>query len=138
MLITYDSSIPDALLPLVKERFAKVLPYFPKWAYEITIAYGDENADGAALSCHADYSYRFIRINVFPYWFDEIDWDVILFHEIMHALFTPYTLRIERLIAAFVADDNLRKYITQELTDGEESVAQDMAYLARSLTTYKK
>lgn len=137
MIITYDDTIPPPFLPIVKERFDKILGFFPTWCHEIIIEYSNDSSHESALSCKSDYPYRYIKIFIYDYWFQERDWDILLFHELMHSILTPLTLKIERAIDSYITDQDTKKYISQELIDAEEAVCQDLAKLSRDLTKYR-
>jgi hypothetical protein len=138
MDIIYDSSIPEPLLPLIRERVSQVTPFFPTWCHEVNVLYESDSSSDAMLSCKSNYSYRFVNITVYDYWFKEPDWQLALLHELLHVLLSPYTFRVERLIETFITDTEVKKYITNELVDAEEFVAQDSAYLLRKLTKLNK
>lgn len=139
MILTYAQDIPSDLLPLIKERVDTVKDLFPDWCLNVVVMYSSDNPHGYVLSCNSEYGYRFIQLHVYDLFFNDLDWRHSLIHEIMHAYFAPHTSQIWAIIKLLGPEDKLGDYIDHQLTQSEESVAQDLATFAMKLTkNYQK
>lgn len=134
MTITYDSDIPEDFLPIIKPRIQKVSDLFPNWCLNVVVMYNSENPNGYTLSCHCDYAYRFVQIHLYDLFFKDIDWEHSLLHEIIHAYCAPHTTQIWSIVELLGPEDRLGEYIKHQLTQSEESIAQDLATFAKKLT----
>ena len=129
MTYEYDKSIPEALLPLIKERFETVKDFFPGWCSVVTITYAPDNSNNYVLSCAPNYSYRFAEIVVYPLFFEDKTWFHTLLHELTHVCLAPFTHEVHALLHTMSFDEKTTDYIHHHLVNGEESVSQDLAVL---------
>ncbi len=133
MNFTFNKEIPSVLMPVIHERIEFIRPYLPGWVEEVNIFFITENPDGNELSCNPQYDYRFLQIHIYPPFLDSTDWKQALLHETQHAIFRPFSEKVERILNSFVIDEPLKSFLKQEIQAAEESVAQDQSYLLRKV-----
>jgi hypothetical protein len=138
MKITYNRSVPEALIPILDERFRHIKEAFPKWCHELIVSYEHDNPEGNTLTADGVFEYRYAEICVYDFFFNDIHWEESLMHELMHIMFSPYTKRVERVLNTLLSETPIANYIKSELLSEEEGVAQDFAVFANYLTNTKK
>lgn len=126
MIVTYDKSVNESILPLVKSRLEKYLFLIPDWCQNVLIFFKTHNPDGDSLACSTSFHYRFTHINVYPTFFDDDQWEISVIHEMIHILQSPYTNKVESMIEKFVPP-SIAEYLVEELIKEEEGITQDMA-----------
>lgn len=138
MVINYSSNIPEPLKPIIESRIETVRTLFPKWCQDVTIFYEKENPNDFVVAVNSQYYYRYLQIDIYQEFFNDKTWFMTLVHEIMHAIFRPYTAKTEQLIEHCIGNEAFKAYITKDLSDAEEAVTQDSADFVMELTKLVK
>lgn len=134
MKITYHNSLPETLVPIIKERVETIKNLMPNWCNQLVIMYSSDNPEGYTLSCKSEYHYRFVQLWVYDLFFFDDEWQSSLVHEIMHAICAPYSTQAWQIVNMMELPEGVQTYLENQLRNAEESLAQDMADFVSKLT----
>ena len=133
--ILYDSKMPAEILPTVQrhvERFTWVLP---PWLQFVSVRWcgeAQENPDHNIADCGVSYQYRSARINIYPSWLEETEYDRAdtVLHELLHiplAVLADYARERIKEVVPDVEAPKFHKMLVDEVTQRCESVVTDLA-----------
>lgn len=116
------------------ETFGEVADLFPSWCEDLTIFYETSECLETIVTCQPKHEYRFMAITVRPLFFEQKDDGLsALIHEIQHALVRPYIARVDKIIHRFIDNETISHYLTDELTEAEEAICEDLTRFAQKL-----
>lgn len=135
MKITIDTSVPEALIPIIEERFTSLAHFCPGWCNNLVIVYSHDNPGHVVLSCASEYKYRFMQVCVYDLFFREPEWEEVVLHEFAHGIAAPYSNEWEKLLELSGIPEDIKQYATRQMADAEEAFATDLADFATKVLT---
>lgn len=128
MRITWNENIQPEHKERIAEMIAELEWLIPGWVQEMPINVWSSDDHDKVMSVEPDYSYRFVRLNVFSNWLNQNKEEQFrqMIHEIVHIPLSLIADQAEASYKNLLEDCPYRTSLMQELTTRHESATCDL------------